>query len=190
MFSTSHSVLLVLLVNTCFQHYAECDAATNPDPQDHTEHLHTLQTHRGSGVNEATGLCCFEFHKTSIAAADVDSVKQTRFDCTLPGVILTTKKGSQVCVDPEVDWVKQIISKSEIKEKIMTVNVTAGNEAGLCCFEFHKRPIPAADIVSVKETRFDCTLPGVILTTNKGLRVCADPEVDWVKQIIKIKQPA
>ncbi|KAF7706843.1 hypothetical protein HF521_020097 [Silurus meridionalis] len=210
MFSTSQSVLLVLLVITCFHYYAECDdelmtdfclntdtpvymdsstvqsqeilttfsilAATNPDPQDHTEHLHTLQTHRGSGVNEATGLCCFEFHKTSIAAADVDSVKQTRFDCTLPGVILTTKKGSQVCVDPEVDWVKQIISKSEIKEKIMTVNVTAGNEAGLCCFEFHKRPIPAADIVSVKETRFDCTLPGVISEISEEDK-CLNPEV-------------
>ncbi|XP_046707780.1 uncharacterized protein LOC124387447 isoform X3 [Silurus meridionalis] len=147
MFSTSQSVLLVLLVITCFHYYAECDdelmddfclntdtpvymdsstvqsqeilttfsilATTNPDQQDQTEHLHTLQTHRGSGVNEAAGLCCFEFHKTSIAAAYIVSVEETRSDCTLPGVILTTKKGSRMCVDPEVDWVKQIIISSK-----------------------------------------------------------------------------
>ncbi|XP_046707779.1 C-C motif chemokine 23-like isoform X2 [Silurus meridionalis] len=160
-------------------------ATTNPDQQDQTEHLHTLQTHRGSGVNEAAGLCCFEFHKTSIAAAYIVSVEETRSDCTLPGVILTTKKGSRMCVDPEVDWVKQIISKSEIKEKIV-FSLTDVNGAALCCFQFHQRPIPAVNIVSVAKTRFDCTLPGVILTTKKGYRICVDPEVDWVKKIMKI----
>ncbi|XP_046708569.1 C-C motif chemokine 18-like [Silurus meridionalis] len=60
------------------------------------------------------------------------------------------------------------------------------NGAGLCCFEFHKTPVPAENIVTAEQTRMDCTLPGVILTTKKGLQICADPEVDWVKQIIKI----
>ncbi|NP_001187097.1 small inducible cytokine A3 precursor [Ictalurus punctatus] len=63
-----------------------------------------------------------------------------------------------------------------------TVAETA-NGASLCCFEFHKKPFPAANVVSYEETRSDCTLPGVILTTKKGFRLCADPEVDWVKQI-------
>ncbi|XP_046707766.1 uncharacterized protein LOC124387444 [Silurus meridionalis] len=218
MFSTSQSVLLVLLVITCFHYYAECDdelmadfclntdtpvymdsstvqsqeilttffilATTNPDPQDHTEHLHTVQSTRGSGVNEAAGLCCFKFHKPSIPAADVVSVEQTRSDCTLPGVILTTKKGSRMCVDPEVDWVKQIISQTEIKEKIIQFSVTDANGAVLCCFKFHTSPIPAANIVSVAKTRYDCTLPGVILTTKTGSRMCVDPEDNLVKQII------
>ncbi|KAF7706834.1 hypothetical protein HF521_020088 [Silurus meridionalis] len=61
------------------------------------------------------------------------------------------------------------------------------NGAALCCFEFHKSPVPAANIDNVEETRFDCTLPGVILTTKKGYRICADAEVDWVKEIIKSK---
>ncbi|XP_060731352.1 C-C motif chemokine 18-like isoform X2 [Tachysurus vachellii] len=64
------------------------------------------------------------------------------------------------------------------------------NGAGLCCFEFHKRPFPAANVVSYVETRPECTLPGVILTTKRGFRICADPEVDWVQQVIKIKNPA
>ncbi|XP_060731355.1 C-C motif chemokine 18-like [Tachysurus vachellii] len=64
------------------------------------------------------------------------------------------------------------------------------NGAGFCCFEFHKRPFPAANVVSYEETRPECALPGVILTTKRGFRICADPEVDWVQQIIKIKNQA
>ncbi|KAG7330644.1 hypothetical protein KOW79_006866 [Hemibagrus wyckioides] len=64
------------------------------------------------------------------------------------------------------------------------------NGAGLCCFEFHKNPFPAANVVSYEETRSDCTLPGVILTTKRGFRICADPEVDWVQQVIKSKTTA
>ncbi|KAF4088681.1 hypothetical protein AMELA_G00057440 [Ameiurus melas] len=63
----------------------------------------------------------------------------------------------------------------------------SANGASECCFEFHKRPFPMANVVFYKETRFDCTLPGVILTTKRGYRICADPEVDWVKQIIANK---
>nr|AAT52138.1 CC chemokine SCYA104 [Ictalurus furcatus] len=64
------------------------------------------------------------------------------------------------------------------------------NGASFCCFEFHKRPLPAANVVSYEETRFECSVPGVILTTKKGYRICADPEEDWVKQIIANKNLA
>ncbi|KAI5629609.1 C-C motif chemokine 3-like, partial [Silurus asotus] len=53
--------------------------------------------------------CCTEFHKTPVPARIIVKVEVTRFDCTLRGVILTTKKGFQICAEPEVYWVKQII---------------------------------------------------------------------------------
>ncbi|KAF4088666.1 hypothetical protein AMELA_G00057380 [Ameiurus melas] len=68
-----------------------------------------------------------------------------------------------------------------------TTDAMRANGAAACCFEFHKRPFPAAKVVFYEETRSDCTLPGVFLTTKKGYRICADPEVDWVKQIIANK---
>ncbi|XP_053537195.1 C-C motif chemokine 18 [Ictalurus punctatus] len=71
-----------------------------------------------------------------------------------------------------------------------TTDADTANGASLCCFEFHKKPFPAANVVSYEETRSDCMLPGVILTTKKGYRICADPEVDWVKQIIANKNLA
>ncbi|KAF4088667.1 hypothetical protein AMELA_G00057390 [Ameiurus melas] len=61
------------------------------------------------------------------------------------------------------------------------------NGASECCFEFHKRPFPMANVVFYEETRSDCQVPGIILTTKRGYRICADPEVDWVKQIIANK---
>ncbi|KAI5101598.1 C-C motif chemokine 3-like [Silurus meridionalis] len=78
-----------------------------------------------------------------------------------------------------MEWEQQVI-----KVKSFTTAQSA-NGAGLCCFEFHKRPIPSMNIAAVQETRFDCTLPGVILTTRKGHRICADPEVDWVTEVMK-----
>ncbi|KAF4088684.1 hypothetical protein AMELA_G00057470 [Ameiurus melas] len=66
----------------------------------------------------------------------------------------------------------------------------SANGASECCFEFLKKPLPMANVVSYEETRSDCSVPGVILTTRKNLRVCADPEVDWVKQIIANKNLA
>lgn len=43
---------------------------------------------------------------------------------------------------------------------------TDANGAGLCCFEFHKRSVPASNIVSYEETRSECTLPGVMYVFN------------------------
>ncbi|KAF4088664.1 hypothetical protein AMELA_G00057360 [Ameiurus melas] len=61
------------------------------------------------------------------------------------------------------------------------------NGAAECCFEFLKKPFPTAYVVSYEETRSDCSVPGVILTTKRGYRTCADPEENWVKQIIANK---
>ncbi|KAF5889334.1 C-C motif chemokine 3-like, partial [Clarias magur] len=51
-----------------------------------------------------------------------------------------------------------------------------------CCFEFHKNPFPASNIVAYKDTRSDCAYNAVIFKTKKGFRFCADPADDWVKQ--------
>ncbi|XP_037400191.1 C-C motif chemokine 4 homolog [Pygocentrus nattereri] len=51
-----------------------------------------------------------------------------------------------------------------------------------CCFSFYTRPIPVADITQYEETRRDCPRAGVILTNKRGVRVCADPGIGWVKR--------
>ncbi|KAF5891021.1 C-C motif chemokine 3-like, partial [Clarias magur] len=62
------------------------------------------------------------------------------------------------------------------------------NGASICCFEFHKRPFPAKNVVSYEKTQKHCTVPGIIFTTKKGFRFCGDPKTEWVQKIIKQKR--
>ncbi|XP_053537717.1 C-C motif chemokine 3-like 1 isoform X3 [Ictalurus punctatus] len=61
-----------------------------------------------------------------------------------------------------------------------------GHGPGQCCFNYQTHPIPAKYITAYEETEHQCTKPGVIFTLNKGRRVCADPGVEWVKNIMEI----
>ncbi|XP_048022688.1 C-C motif chemokine 3-like [Megalobrama amblycephala] len=60
------------------------------------------------------------------------------------------------------------------------------NTPGNCCFNYYARKIPIAKIASYTETRMDCSKPGVILVTQKNLRICVNPELSWVKSAIKM----
>ncbi|XP_016386178.1 C-C motif chemokine 3-like [Sinocyclocheilus rhinocerous] len=63
-----------------------------------------------------------------------------------------------------------------------------GNNANLpseCCFNYRGRKIPIAKIDSYIETRVECVKPGVIFVTKKGYRICADPQLSWVKSAMK-----
>ncbi|KAK9955808.1 hypothetical protein ABG768_015659 [Culter alburnus] len=60
------------------------------------------------------------------------------------------------------------------------------NNPDECCFKYYARKIPIAKIASYTETGTDCSKPGVILVTQKGLRICVNPELSWVKSTIKM----
>ncbi|XP_062849731.1 C-C motif chemokine 3-like [Trichomycterus rosablanca] len=60
-----------------------------------------------------------------------------------------------------------------------------GNGPTECCFSFFKHPIPVRVITAYKETRPDCTKPGLIFTLTNGKRLCAAPGVKWVKRCIE-----
>lgn len=64
----------------------------------------------------------------------------------------------------------------EINQLIMTYRHTAANGAAFCCFEFHKKPIPEAKVVSYEETREDCSLPGVMYVFYSCYRFLAGCE--------------
>ncbi|XP_056318855.1 C-C motif chemokine 36.1 [Danio aesculapii] len=60
------------------------------------------------------------------------------------------------------------------------------NTPDACCFNFFKRKIHPSKINSYSLTRADCTMPGVIFVTQKGLRLCVEPKLHWVKKTIQI----
>ncbi|XP_027034687.1 C-C motif chemokine 3-like [Tachysurus fulvidraco] len=57
----------------------------------------------------------------------------------------------------------------------------SANEPDTCCFSFQTQPIPVKVITAYAVTDLRCTKPGVIFTLQDGRRVCADPQVKWVK---------
>ncbi|XP_030143799.1 C-C motif chemokine 5 [Taeniopygia guttata] len=54
-----------------------------------------------------------------------------------------------------------------------------------CCFSYQRQPIPLRRVSSVFVTSSSCSLPGVIVVTQKKKQVCADPRAAWVQQLQK-----
>ncbi|XP_043921030.1 C-C motif chemokine 4-like [Protopterus annectens] len=50
--------------------------------------------------------CCFTYDKKQIPRNLVIDYFQTSRRCTLKAVILVTKKGAKICVDPQKTWVQ------------------------------------------------------------------------------------
>uniref|UniRef100_A0A8C1BW58 C-C motif chemokine n=1 Tax=Cyprinus carpio TaxID=7962 RepID=A0A8C1BW58_CYPCA len=70
-----------------------------------------------------------------------------------------------------------------LQSSVMCNNANLPSE---CCFNYDGRKIPIAKIISYVKTRMDCTKPGVIFVTMKGSRLCVDPELNWVKRVMRV----
>ncbi|XP_059212786.1 C-C motif chemokine 4-like [Centropristis striata] len=57
-----------------------------------------------------------------------------------------------------------------------------------CCFSFISTKLPKDKVVSFKYTAKQCAVPGVLFTMMNGRELCADPSVQWVKNLIKTKE--
>ncbi|XP_035199274.1 C-C motif chemokine 3-like [Oxyura jamaicensis] len=50
--------------------------------------------------------CCFKYHNRPVPRGLLTSAYTTSSSCSQPGVILVTKKGKEMCVDPQARWVQ------------------------------------------------------------------------------------
>ncbi|XP_026702890.1 C-C motif chemokine 3-like isoform X1 [Athene cunicularia] len=85
------ATLAILLV------MAICSSAHNP--------LGESSTAVSSKKPVATS-CCVKYVSRSIPRANISSAYMTSNTCSLPGVVLVTKKGIQLCADPKAHWVQ------------------------------------------------------------------------------------
>ncbi|NXW92276.1 CCL4 protein, partial [Alopecoenas beccarii] len=53
--------------------------------------------------------CCFSYASRRIPRNLIDSIENTSSSCSMPAVILVTKKGRHICADPQVPWVKDYL---------------------------------------------------------------------------------
>ncbi|XP_074003728.1 C-C motif chemokine 5-like [Numenius arquata] len=60
--------------------------------------------------------CCFTLVRNPIPRRIVTSAYITSSMCSLPAVVLVTKKGRQLCADPQASWVKEHLKYLEMQE--------------------------------------------------------------------------
>ncbi|RVE56117.1 hypothetical protein OJAV_G00232900 [Oryzias javanicus] len=54
--------------------------------------------------------CCKNFNPNKIPAYAVKSFKYTSMVCDKRGVVITTIKNKDICVDPSKEWVKKLVN--------------------------------------------------------------------------------
>uniref|UniRef100_A0A8C3JSZ2 Chemokine interleukin-8-like domain-containing protein n=1 Tax=Calidris pygmaea TaxID=425635 RepID=A0A8C3JSZ2_9CHAR len=60
--------------------------------------------------------CCFTFVKIPIPRGIIASAYTTSSVCSLPAVVLVTKKGRKLCTNPQASWVKKHLKHLEMQE--------------------------------------------------------------------------
>uniref|UniRef100_UPI0037E98C2D C-C motif chemokine 36.1 n=1 Tax=Semicossyphus pulcher TaxID=241346 RepID=UPI0037E98C2D len=53
--------------------------------------------------------CCFKFYPRRVNKTLIRSYYMTDYRCPKTGAILVTKKGRNICVDPNLSWVEGIM---------------------------------------------------------------------------------
>ncbi|OCT91558.1 eotaxin isoform X1 [Xenopus laevis] len=59
-----------------------------------------------------------------------------------------------------------------------------GSDVVSCCFDYMKKPIPFKHMTDYFYTSSRCSKFAVVLVTRKNRKICANPEDEWVKNII------
>uniref|UniRef100_A0A3B3S6D5 C-C motif chemokine n=1 Tax=Paramormyrops kingsleyae TaxID=1676925 RepID=A0A3B3S6D5_9TELE len=54
-----------------------------------------------------------------------------------------------------------------------------------CCFKYFPGRLRMAVIDRYEETSAECSKPGIIFHTKKGIEVCVEPSVPWVQGVKK-----
>ncbi|ELW56428.1 C-C motif chemokine 26 [Tupaia chinensis] len=69
--------------------------------------IHLGAPTRGSDMAKS---CCFHYNQKMLPFRWVHTYEFTRNSCPKQGVIFTTKRGKQVCVQPKEKWVQTYIA--------------------------------------------------------------------------------
>ncbi|RVE56116.1 hypothetical protein OJAV_G00232890 [Oryzias javanicus] len=63
-----------------------------------------------SAANYQPRTCCRNFNPHKIPAYAVKSFKYTSMVCDKRGVVITTTRNRDICVDPSEEWVKKLVN--------------------------------------------------------------------------------
>ncbi|NXG60668.1 CCL4 protein, partial [Hemiprocne comata] len=58
--------------------------------------------------------CCFSYTSRQLPRSFVVEYYETNSQCSQPAVVFVTKKGREVCANPEQSWVQEYVSDLEL----------------------------------------------------------------------------
>ncbi|XP_043758927.1 C-C motif chemokine 3-like [Cervus elaphus] len=58
--------------------------------------------------------CCFSYTARQLPRKFVANYYETSSQCSKPGIIFQTKRGRELCADPNEDWVQKYITDLEL----------------------------------------------------------------------------
>ncbi|KFP87498.1 C-C motif chemokine 4, partial [Acanthisitta chloris] len=58
--------------------------------------------------------CCFTYILRQLPRNFVVDYYETNSQCSKPAVVFVTRKGKEVCADPEQKWVKEYVNELEL----------------------------------------------------------------------------
>ncbi|KAI6074205.1 C-C motif chemokine 4-like protein [Aix galericulata] len=58
--------------------------------------------------------CCFTYIQRELPRNFVTDYYETNSQCSQPGVVFITRKGREVCANPEHDWVQKYVTELEL----------------------------------------------------------------------------
>lgn len=61
----------------------------------------------------------------------------------------------------------------------------ANVEDSVCCRDYIRYPLPWRVVKYYYWTSNSCRRPGIVLLTGRGRKICADPQIPWVKKILQ-----
>ncbi|NXN67161.1 CCL3 protein, partial [Himantopus himantopus] len=61
--------------------------------------------------------CCFAYQHRPVPRRLITSAYTSSSRCTQPAVILVTKKGREICADPQEPWVKAHLKHFQMQEQ-------------------------------------------------------------------------
>ncbi|KAF7706846.1 hypothetical protein HF521_020100 [Silurus meridionalis] len=133
--------------------------------------------------SHAPQLCCYRFHVHPIPARLITGYKVTDHQCNNHGVIFILKDNRNFCVDPNENWVQNIMNTTDKTENAKTQELLChyGRGPGHCCFSFHDDQIYSEFITGYEETAHHSPNHGIIFSLKDGRRVCTNYNNEWVK---------
>ncbi|NWS07370.1 CL3L1 protein, partial [Motacilla alba] len=61
-------------------------------------------------------VCCFSYTSRPIRRSTIASAYVTSNRCSVPAVVLITRKGREICANPSAGWVQKFLKDLELQE--------------------------------------------------------------------------